>query len=191
MIRRPPRSTLCPYTTLFRSVDALGGDEQRARADRGGGGCRGRGELVIARVRAAEGQARGGNRLARARRFGGECRRAAGGGDGVAADGSAERTSGDGRRGGAVISLIVRGDEGRHGRPGDVRRRARGVVEGVVAGIDAAQRDAADAHRFAGAGVFVRKARAGIGRTERVAGDAVVREGHRGGGGAVIDLGRR
>src|SRR5256885_11063475 len=22
MIRRPPRSTLCPYTTLFRSVDA-------------------------------------------------------------------------------------------------------------------------------------------------------------------------
>src|SRR2546422_8446949 len=25
MIRRPPRSTLFPYTTLFRSVDALGG----------------------------------------------------------------------------------------------------------------------------------------------------------------------
>src|SRR2546422_3529844 len=24
MIRRPPRSTLFPYTTLFRSVDALG-----------------------------------------------------------------------------------------------------------------------------------------------------------------------
>src|SRR3712207_7606730 len=25
MIRRPPRSTLFPYTTLFRSVDELGG----------------------------------------------------------------------------------------------------------------------------------------------------------------------
>src|SRR3712207_8276833 len=26
MIRRPPRSTLFPYTTLFRSVDAVHGD---------------------------------------------------------------------------------------------------------------------------------------------------------------------
>src|SRR2546427_8605987 len=28
MIRRPPRSTLFPYTTLFRSVAALGVDEE-------------------------------------------------------------------------------------------------------------------------------------------------------------------
>src|SRR5258708_28219422 len=28
MIRRPPRSTLFPYTTLFRSVHEAGGDEQ-------------------------------------------------------------------------------------------------------------------------------------------------------------------
>src|SRR3989449_11202151 len=28
MIRRPPRSTLFPYTTLFRSVDRLQGGEQ-------------------------------------------------------------------------------------------------------------------------------------------------------------------
>src|SRR5256885_10399968 len=26
MIRRPPRSTLFPYTTLFRSVDVIGGN---------------------------------------------------------------------------------------------------------------------------------------------------------------------
>src|SRR5258707_2650267 len=38
MIRRPPRSTLFPYTTLFRSSDKL------ARDFRGG---RGRGDLVI------------------------------------------------------------------------------------------------------------------------------------------------
>src|SRR2546430_7975623 len=29
MIRRPPRSTLFPYTTLFRSVVALGGQRHR------------------------------------------------------------------------------------------------------------------------------------------------------------------
>src|SRR2546427_6647528 len=31
MIRRPPRSTLFPYTTLFRSVPLLQGDVQGAR----------------------------------------------------------------------------------------------------------------------------------------------------------------
>src|SRR2546422_6104935 len=29
MIRRPPRSTLFPYTTLFRSLEQLAGDMQR------------------------------------------------------------------------------------------------------------------------------------------------------------------
>src|SRR2546430_9464506 len=33
MIRRPPRSTLFPYTTLFRSH--LGGDHRRGRASEG------------------------------------------------------------------------------------------------------------------------------------------------------------
>src|SRR3712207_8704220 len=42
MIRRPPRSTLFPYTTLFRSYPAraageLGGSLDAARAARGGG----------------------------------------------------------------------------------------------------------------------------------------------------------
>src|SRR3712207_8139940 len=31
MIRRPPRSTLFPYTTLFRSVDVAAGHERRQR----------------------------------------------------------------------------------------------------------------------------------------------------------------
>src|SRR3712207_8625691 len=51
MIRRPPRSTLFPYTTLFRSRDgrdpgregARGGDGDRRRARRGAGGGRARG----------------------------------------------------------------------------------------------------------------------------------------------------
>src|SRR2546422_8413185 len=41
MIRRPPRSTLFPYTTLFRShiPDAGGGRAATRRRDRGGGAC--------------------------------------------------------------------------------------------------------------------------------------------------------
>src|SRR2546426_9353792 len=40
MIRRPPRSTLFPYTTLFRSMaaDALDGHVRRLRAGARGGG---------------------------------------------------------------------------------------------------------------------------------------------------------
>src|SRR5688572_31230378 len=34
MIRRPPRSTLFPYTTLFRSLSARGRDGARAQPDR-------------------------------------------------------------------------------------------------------------------------------------------------------------
>src|SRR2546430_7587612 len=33
MIRRPPRSTLFPYTTLFRSVEAERGDDQTQLRD--------------------------------------------------------------------------------------------------------------------------------------------------------------
>src|SRR5260370_32180853 len=36
MIRRPPRSTLFPYTTLFRSEPARPGEDRRDRV----GGCR-------------------------------------------------------------------------------------------------------------------------------------------------------
>src|SRR3712207_8480090 len=33
MIRRPPRSTLFPYTTLFRSIERSGGDRVAGAAD--------------------------------------------------------------------------------------------------------------------------------------------------------------
>src|SRR5690348_17558107 len=39
MIRRPPRSTLFPYTTLFRSQRGQAASGERASCDRGGGGC--------------------------------------------------------------------------------------------------------------------------------------------------------
>src|SRR5260370_3393710 len=37
MIRRPPRSTLFPYTTLFRSLPCRHGPSRRHRHDRGPG----------------------------------------------------------------------------------------------------------------------------------------------------------
>src|SRR3712207_9548946 len=37
MIRRPPRSTLFPYTTLFRSADALGSAAEGESPDRNRG----------------------------------------------------------------------------------------------------------------------------------------------------------
>src|SRR5688572_30954296 len=40
MIRRPPRSTLFPYTTLFRSVDARGLRGRGRRAGAHGGAAR-------------------------------------------------------------------------------------------------------------------------------------------------------
>src|SRR2546429_8879439 len=42
MIRRPPRSTLFPYTTLFRSADLSGGADRRHRQVAYGGEFRGR-----------------------------------------------------------------------------------------------------------------------------------------------------
>src|SRR3712207_8054291 len=42
MIRRPPRSTLFPYTTLFRSIEQVGGQRrQRAEQQRPETGLRG------------------------------------------------------------------------------------------------------------------------------------------------------
>src|SRR2546422_11599205 len=56
MIRRPPRSTLFPYTTLFRSAtgkgDEAGGGQRADRPpDRGKRGCHARPSLRIPSVR--------------------------------------------------------------------------------------------------------------------------------------------
>src|SRR3712207_7817537 len=55
MIRRPPRSTLFPYTTLFRSVDLVDGRQQARRTALGHrighrGGRLGQGELALAQA---------------------------------------------------------------------------------------------------------------------------------------------
>src|SRR2546430_15777146 len=49
MIRRPPRSTLFPYTTLFRSVVGEPAGVSRDRARVTGGAADGRGHLTVHR----------------------------------------------------------------------------------------------------------------------------------------------
>src|SRR5689334_24550333 len=51
MIRRPPRSTLFPYTTLFRSGRLRTLDRREARGSAGARGCRSRSEARVVRVR--------------------------------------------------------------------------------------------------------------------------------------------
>src|SRR3712207_8826499 len=54
MIRRPPRSTLFPYTTLFRSCRGASGACGDVRASCQGGDVSGRAERVLVKVTRAE-----------------------------------------------------------------------------------------------------------------------------------------
>src|SRR3989441_6890080 len=65
MIRRPPRSTLFPYTTLFRS--RRHGPEQERRCGRGGGAAGGE-RVLQGRCRHAGGSALAASRGRRVRR---------------------------------------------------------------------------------------------------------------------------
>src|SRR3989441_1878462 len=59
MIRRPPRSTLFPYTTLFRSIDGRDGLDQVVRRDVRGHADGDAGRAVHDQVRQPGGQDRG------------------------------------------------------------------------------------------------------------------------------------
>src|SRR3712207_8448710 len=54
MIRRPPRSTLFPYTTLFRSEPEQQGQQQRADVLAVDVGVRHQDDLVVAQLRDVE-----------------------------------------------------------------------------------------------------------------------------------------
>src|SRR2546430_11258810 len=54
MIRRPPRSTLFPYTTLFRSDASLTAVDRDVRGVRGSGVLRARANQPVVRVRSEE-----------------------------------------------------------------------------------------------------------------------------------------
>src|SRR5258708_22989061 len=54
MIRRPPRSTLFPYTTLFRSLDVLRPDRRKTGQGAGTGGEAGQGRAALQDARSEE-----------------------------------------------------------------------------------------------------------------------------------------
>src|SRR2546425_4375206 len=56
MIRRPPRSTLFPYTTLFRSVSVRAAEDQRAAAELAHAAGATEHAAVAHRVRTVEGE---------------------------------------------------------------------------------------------------------------------------------------
>src|SRR5256885_2232817 len=84
--------------------------------------------------------------------------------------------------------FFARGAGARGGAGGDVGGGAGGGVGGVVGRVGARDRDAADRHRLAAAHVLVAEQSAGVAVGHVVAADLVVRQGHRGRGGAVVDL---
>src|SRR3712207_8921617 len=71
MIRRPPRSTLFPYTTLFRSADAVprgdGAPADRTLDGRRGGAALGRRQRRARRRGRVDGAGVGGRAVARVR----------------------------------------------------------------------------------------------------------------------------
>src|SRR5439155_25557220 len=73
-----------------------------------------------------------------------------------------EGAGSDRRVGGAVIDLVVGGDQGSEGARGNVGGGAGGGVGGVVGGIGAAHGDTTDADRFGRADVLVGKTGAGV-----------------------------
>src|SRR2546422_1629067 len=102
MIRRPPRSTLFPYTTLFRSALAQGGVVNPGDGVGGGG-------------RGAEGD---GRRAARARGVRGAHACSAGAATAGVAASASQRAEGRGLR--AAIGVRDRGGAGGRVAPGDL-----------------------------------------------------------------------
>src|SRR2546428_449999 len=143
MIRRPPRSTLFPYTTLFRSAD-----RKRIGAEVGagyaGGGC----EATAPDQRAAVEEV---HRAAWVGDQGGaRCNHADGGGEGGRLGESGGGGPG-GRRGGG---------EGSAGKPAHHRRKGGGV-EAAVIGVAGGDAVAAHAQRVGGEAGGARDAAAG------------------------------
>src|SRR5206468_1095817 len=71
---------------------------------------------------------------------------------------------------------------------GDVGRSGGGSIGRVVGRIGAAQGDGAHADSFGGANGLAGEDGAGVAGRQVIAGQAVVRQAHRGAGRAVIDL---
>src|SRR5439155_15902326 len=152
------------------------------------GGRRGGGvEGVVGGVGPADRDPAHGDRLAAGDVLVGESGRGVRVGEDVAADPVvAQRDCG---RRAAVVDLVDAVGRHRQGARGDVGGgRGGGVGQGVVGGVRTADRYAAHADGVAVGDVLVGKGGSGVAVGEDVTRDPVVGEGHRGRGGAVVDL---
>src|SRR5262249_11469095 len=93
------------------------------------------------------------------------------------------------RRGSSrVIDFVHSSSTDRQRTRGYVRRRASSSVKGIVCGIRTADADPAYRDRFTRAHVLVREAGAGVTVIEYVARNAVITQGNRDTGGAVVNF---
>src|SRR5438105_10187595 len=117
MVRRPPRSTLFPYTTLFRSIDylpggAVPGYRQRKEDEGAACGTGGRGEIAVALEGGLERQRHhaDGRWVRPGRHRSGEARLRSAGREGAGRDGGGSRGRAHGRSEGDVP--VLRGARG-------------------------------------------------------------------------------
>src|SRR6059058_4953695 len=164
----------------------MGRDGQPPRGDVGGS-SRGGVEGVVASVGAADRDAAHSDRFAVGDVLVGKCGSGVAVGDDVTCDPVvAQRDCG---RRAAVVDLVDAVGRHRQGARGDVGGgRGGGVGQGVVGGVCTADRYAAHADGVAVGDVLVGKGGSGVAVGEDVTRDPVVGEGHRGRGGAVVDL---
>src|SRR5204863_341023 len=95
-------------------------------------------------------------------------------------------------RGITIVNLVGGGGADGQGADRNVSRSSgRGRSQRVVAGIRAADRDAADGDGLGSAHILVVEVGASIAVGEDIATDAVVAQGHRSAGIAIVDLVRR
>src|SRR5207248_3170610 len=166
-------------------VDPAGADGQGTGREVGRGAGRVV-DAVVAGVAATDRDAADADRLAAAHVLGVEHGRAVAGTEVIARH--AVVAQGDAGAGAAVIDLVDPAGADGQGAGREVGRGAGRVVDAVVAGVAATDRDAADADCLAAAHGLVRERRCRVAGAEDIAADPVVAQGDAGAGAAVVDL---
>src|SRR5204862_6888389 len=135
-------------------------------------------DAVVAGVAATDRDAADADCLAAAHELGSEPCRGVAGAEDIAGDPVVAQ--GDAGAGAAVVDLVDPAGADGQGAGREVGRGAGRVVDAVVAGVAAADPDAADTHRLAAAHVHGNDTRAAVAHAEDISADAVVAQGDAG-----------
>src|SRR5207253_442150 len=157
------------------AIDAGGVDVERGPGDIGRGARRGCGQRIVAGVRPTDGNAADADRLAAADVLVGEGRARVVGGQHVAGDAVVGQGDGRGGGGGGVVGVVdAGGADGERGRSDVGGGGGRGVLQGVVARVGAADCDAADAYWLRSAHVLIGEGGGRVAVDHHVAAEVVV-----------------